>query len=124
MSKLNLSADEKIFIIEDSNGYGTSRPEYEHLHSILLYFYDREKKTPEEELLSLLKDPMNIWMRNAVKEGQTLLARPDFPWRYIKSTANYSLLESNEPAVRAWLEHILQLIEENLPASPKNLNQP
>lgn len=113
--KLNLSPEQLIFLEYDKHGFGVSRKEYGELHSILLYLYDRNNPSPDQEILELLKDPTNIWMQQAIIQGKELLARKDFPWRYVGHLINWSQLEDTETAVRTYLEHMFELIEENLP---------
>lgn len=117
-----LQAEEAIFIQWDDEGYGTERPEYGDFHSILLDIHEREADLwPNDEVLRLLKDPTNIWMRNAIPQMKKLLAMSNFPWRYIKSAANVGGKGfDTEEEIRAWLESMIQLIEENLPEKGQN----
>lgn len=104
--------DEKIFVTEK----GYSNPEFVDIDDVLAIFYDRNGKTPDDHLLTYVKDKRNYqWMLSAVNQGKKLLARDDFPWRYIDEQANFGSLTSDEQSVRIWFTHVISLIEENLP---------
>lgn len=125
---LHLTPEQLIFWEYDAHGLGVAREEFGDLHSIFLFIHERKGgSSPDDEVLELLKDPMNIWMRNAIPQGEKLLAMPNFPWRYIKNAANIDGKElETEGGVRTWLESMLQLIQKNLTPEPveKNAESP
>jgi len=89
--------------------------DYEDLFSFLTAEFadaDFEGKTDADVVQACVKPELAGWYRRILKEGHAILKRRQFPWQEVSDYANRDFM--SEEDVRAWLQSILDLLEQRL----------